>query len=136
MGSIVNQAGGVGMFGTYGDATKARLEVGLWRRVVVSVRCVDSQNEKGEMRTWVNTESGVVLKEEQLVANERFAIDSSALYLFSSAQAAMMPGNIAIRTIRVDQEFVTDAKVKQYRARDKVSVVCCAAIVVKVYSRR
>jgi len=45
---IINQTGGIGIFGTYGDTTKARLESGLWRRVVVSVKCSDKQNEKGD----------------------------------------------------------------------------------------
>jgi hypothetical protein len=117
---MINQAGGVGMFGTYGDTTKARVERNLWRRVVVSISCTESQNEKGEMRTWVGTEAGVVLKEDTIVANERFALDPDGLFLFSSAQAAMMPGNIAIRTVRIQQVFSTDRDVKANRARDKV----------------
>lgn len=117
---IVNQAGGVGMFGTFGDTTKARLEVGVWKRVVVAVKCVEGQNEKGEMRTWVNTEAGVVLKEESIVSNERFAIDPDNLFIFSSAQSSMMPGNISIRTIRVEQTFASESDVKSNRARDKV----------------
>lgn len=44
---IINQTGGIGIFGTYGDTTKARLEPNVWRRVVVSVKCIDKQNEKG-----------------------------------------------------------------------------------------
>jgi hypothetical protein len=117
---IVNQAGGVGMFGTYGDTTRARIEVGCWRRVVITVNCADSSGEKGEMRTWIGTEAGVVLKEETIVANERFALDPDGLFFFSSAQAAMMPGNIAVRTIRVESKFSTDQDVKTNRARDKV----------------
>jgi hypothetical protein len=120
---VVSQGGGVGMFGTYGDTTKARLDVGCWRRVVVSVKCVEGANEKGEMRTWVNTEAGAVLKEDLIVANERFAIDPSALYFFSSSQSSMMPGNIAVRTIRIDASFSTDENVKANRARDKVLVI-------------
>lgn len=117
---LVSQGGGVGMFGTYGDILKAKVEVGTWRRVVVSVSCADAQNEKGEMRTWVGTETGVVLKEESIVANERFAIDPAGLFLFSSSQSAMMPGNIAIRTMRVQHMFSTDKEVKANRAKDKV----------------
>ncbi len=119
---IINQGGGVGMFGTFGDTTKAKLEVGQWKRVVVAVHCVDGQNEKGEMRTWVNTDAGVVLKEESIVSGERFSIDPDGLFLFSSAQESMMPGNIAIRTVRVEQCFATDADVKSNRARDKVQI--------------
>jgi hypothetical protein len=120
---IINQAGGVGMFGTYGDTTRAKLEVGAWKRVVVTVHCAESSGDKGEMRTWVGTEPGVVLKEESIVANERFALDPESLYLFSSAQASMMPGNIAIRTVRVDAVFCTDQDVMANRARDKVDYI-------------
>jgi hypothetical protein len=117
---IISQSGGVGMFGTYGDTTKAKLDVGCWRRVVVSVKCVEGANEKGEMRTWVNTEAGAVLKEDLIIANERFALDPSGLFFFSSSQSGMMPGNIAVRTIRVEANFSTDENVKANRARDKV----------------
>lgn len=89
---IVSQGGGVGMFGTYGDTSKARVSVGVWKRVVITVKCAEQTGEKGEMRTWVGTEPGVVLKEDSIVANERFAIDPENLFLFSSAQASMMPG--------------------------------------------
>jgi hypothetical protein len=118
---LINQAGGVGLFGTYGDTTRARLEVGVWRRVVVTVKCTDKANEKGEIRTWVNTESGVVLKEDAIVANERFSIDPDGFFVFSSAQSGMMPGNISIRTIRVEMTFSNDKDVRSNRARDKVS---------------
>ncbi len=121
---ILNQAGGVGMFGTYGDTTRARVDVGSWRRVVVTVNCAASSGEKGEMRTWIGTEAGVVLKEETIVANERFALDPDGLFLFSSAQAAMMPGKIAIRTVRIESKFSTDQDVKTNRARDKVCHNC------------
>ncbi len=117
---LINQAGGVGLFGTFGDTTRARLEPGVWRRVVVAVKCTDKQNEKGEIRTWVNTEPGVVLKEESIVANERFSIDPDNFFLFSSAQSGMMPGSIAIRTIRVEMTFASDKDVRSNRARDKV----------------
>lgn len=120
---LINQAGGVGLFGTYGDTTRARLEPGVWRRVVVAVKCTDKQNEKGEIRTWVNTEPGVVVKEESIVANERFSIDPDGFFVFSSAQSGMMPGNISIRTIRVEMTFSSDKDVRTNRARDKVRVV-------------
>ena len=54
---LINQAGGVGMFGTYGDTTRAKVETNSWKRVVVTVKCGSSASEKGEMRTWVGTES-------------------------------------------------------------------------------
>jgi len=120
---VVNQAGGVGMFGTYGDSSKAKLEVNKWKRLVVSVNCSQKANEKGEMRTWVGTEPAAVIREESIVANERFALDASALYLFSSGQSAMMPGGVAIRYVRVDHCFCSDADVKANRARDKVRFI-------------
>lgn len=117
---IINQSGGLGIFGTYGDTTKARLDPGVWRRVVVSVKCSDKQTEKGELKTWISTEAGVVLKEETIVANGRFAIDPDNLFIFSAAQSAMMPGNVAIRTIRVEMCYASDKEVRSNRARDKV----------------
>ncbi len=117
---FINQVGGVGTFGTFGDTTKARVKKGQWQRVVISVNCPDDANTKGEMRTWVGVEPGVILKEEAFAANERFAIDPENLYFFSSAQSSMMPGNIAIRMIRIDQRISTDVDVKSFRARDKV----------------
>jgi len=117
---LINQAGGIGNFGTFGDTTKAKLEKGIWKRIVISVKCTDSKNTKGEMRTWVGTEPGVILKEDSLTVNERFAIDPTSLYIFSSTQSAMMPGNIAVRTIRVERKFADDRYVKENRARDKL----------------
>ena len=117
---MVNSAGGVGIFGTFGDVTKASVEPGQWKRVVVSVACSQKAGKKGEMRTWVDTEPGVVLKDEGIVEEGRFALDPDSLFLFSSANAAMMPGGIAIRTVRVDANFSSDDDVKQNRARDKV----------------
>ena len=118
--AIINQAGGIGIFGTFGDTTKAKIEVGQWKRVVVTVSCTESTTEKGEIRTWIQTEAGAVIKEDTIVANERFALDPDNLFLFSSAQSNMMPGNIAVRTIRVQQMFSTDKDVKEGRAKDKV----------------
>ncbi len=126
---VINQAGGVGMFGTFGDTTKARLVKGMWHRVVVAVKCSDGNaKNKGEMRTWVNAESGVVLKEETITQDERFAIDPDNLFLFSSAQAAMMPGNVAVRSIRVELCFATDQDVRENRARDKVKYSTCCML--------
>ena len=120
---VVSQAGGVGMFGTYGDISKAKLELNRWKRVVIAVNCSQNANTKGEMRTWIGTESAAVVREDSIVANERFALDSSALYLFSSGQSAMMPGGVAVRYVRVDRSFASDADVKANRARDKVQFI-------------
>jgi thiol-disulfide isomerase/thioredoxin len=117
---MINQAGGVGILGTYGDSTKARVKAGQWKRVVVSVRCADDPNAKGELRTWVGTEAGAILKEDVFAANDRFAIDPTSFYLFSSAQAAMMPGKIAIRSIRLENKALSHDEVKANRARDKL----------------
>ena len=73
------------------------------------------------MRTWVGTEPGVVLKDEVFKSNDRFSIDPSSLFLFSSSQSSMIPGKIAIRTCRVETHFSEDADVMASRARDKVS---------------
>ena len=37
----INQAGGVGQLGSFGD-TKTKVKVNTWTRVVVSVKCVKS----------------------------------------------------------------------------------------------
>jgi hypothetical protein len=60
------------------------------------------------------------LKEESITSNDRFAIDPESFFLFSSAQSSLMPGNIAIRTARVEMHFSTDLDVKSSRAMDKV----------------
>jgi hypothetical protein len=117
---LINQAGGVGIFGTYGDTTKAKVKTNVWKRVVVAVHCTEDQNGKGEMRTWVGTEPGAVLKEEAFGCNDRFAIDPSSFFCFSSAQAPMMPGKIAIRTIRIENKALSNEDVKANRARDKL----------------
>lgn len=118
---IVNASGGVGVFGTFGDITKARVGVGSWTRVVVTVKCTADDAEKGELRTWVNAEPGIVVKDGAIRSGERFAIDADALYLFSSKNSSMMPGNVLVRCIRIDEVFSTDEMVRANRARDKVS---------------
>ncbi len=120
---VVNQAGGVGMFGTFGDTSKARVEQGLWKRVTVAVQCTDKKEEKGELRTWVGAEPAVVIKEDTITANDRFALDPDGLYLFSSAKPEMMTASIAVRTVRVQMSVATDADVKANRARDKVKII-------------
>ena len=34
----VSSAGGVGTFGTFGDTTKAKVDAGQWKRVVIAVK--------------------------------------------------------------------------------------------------
>lgn len=116
----MNQAGGLGMFGHYGDTSKCKIQPHVWKRVVISVKNVDPKQGKGEMRTWVGTEAGVTIKDDALSLEGRFAIDASSLYIFSSSKESMMPGNIAIRTLRVENAFSTDEDVRKNQARDKV----------------
>ena len=84
------------------------------------MRCVEGKDKKGEMRTWINSEPAIAIKDDAFVANDRFSIDPDGLFIFSSSQGSMMPGNIAIRTIRVELKFADDSYVKASRARDKV----------------
>jgi hypothetical protein len=72
-----------------------------WHRVAVSVKCASDAKQKGELLTWVDAVGGAVVKSEAISANGRFALDPAALYLFSSAQSAMMSRTVAIRTVRV-----------------------------------
>ena len=117
---MVNFDGGVGQLGAFGDVSKARVEPGKWHRVVICFKCASQPNEKGELRTWVDTEPGCVLKSDELSVPSRFELDSEHLFLFSSTDAAMMPGNILLRTVRVEQRLSTDASVREDRARDKL----------------
>ena len=65
----------------------------------------------------------------QVVAPGRFELDLEHLFLFSSTDATMMPGNILLRTVRVEQSVSTDASVLAGRARDKVRVWVCLFVV-------
>ena len=121
---IINQAGGVGQFGTFGDTSTACVDTNRWKRVVISVKCGDTgekKSAKGEMRTWVGTNPGITVKDEAIEGNGRFTIDPDGLFIFSSAQNSMMPGKIAVRTIRVERTFANDEYVNSSRARDKIS---------------
>lgn len=123
---LINQAGGVGQFGTFGDTTVACVEPNCWKRVVISVKCGDigdKKTTKGEMRTWVGINPGIVLKDDAIEGNGRFTIDPAGLFIFSSAQSSMMPGKISVRTIRVERTFANDEYVNSSRARDKISNV-------------
>ncbi|KAJ8602501.1 hypothetical protein CTAYLR_001253 [Chrysophaeum taylorii] len=120
--ALVNAAGGVGVLGTYGDVAKCRVEVGVWERVVVAVKCASqgARVKKGELRTYVGAEPAAVVRHERIAANERFALRSDGLFLFSSRSDRMMPGNILVRTCRVDAKALDDAAVRRNRARDKL----------------
>ena len=118
--ALVSSAGGVGVLGTFGDVTKARVRPNRWHRVAVSVKCTDDAKVKGEVLTWVDATSGAVVRSEAVTCNGRFAIDPSALFLFSSAQPAMMNRTIAVRTVRVVARASDDACAKADLARDRV----------------
>lgn len=61
---VLNQSGGVGQLGSFGDITKAKVDVDKWKRIVMSVKTADKADKgaKGEMRTWVGTEPGRSLR--------------------------------------------------------------------------
>ena len=63
---VVNSDGGVGVLGTYGDITKAAVEVGKWHRVVMAVKCASGGGNKGELRTWVDTVPAAVVSSENI----------------------------------------------------------------------
>jgi hypothetical protein len=118
--AMINCDGGVGQLGTFGDVSKARIEPGKWHRIVICIKCATQANEKGELRTWIDTVPGCVLKSDEVAAPGRFELDTEHLFLFSSSDAAMMPGNVLLRTVRVEQRLSTDATVLEDRARDKI----------------
>ena len=118
--ALVSSSGGVGVLGTFGDVTKCRLKANRWHRVTVSVKCATDAKQKGEMLTWIDAATGAVLKSDSIISNGRFALDPSALFLFSSSQHAMMARTVAIRTLRVEAKATTDIEAKQGLARDRV----------------
>lgn len=66
----INCDGGVGQLGTFGDVSKARIEPGKWHRVVICFKCATQPNEKGELRTWIDTVPGCILKSDEVSARE------------------------------------------------------------------
>ena len=85
--------------GSFGDTAKAKVEAGAWKRIVISVKCcAKGQGNKGEMRTWVDAEPCVVIKDESMVEEGRFSIDpENGIFVFSSGKGTMMPG-VQVRT--------------------------------------
>ena len=118
--AMISATGGVGVLGSFGDISKAKVKVNRWHRVAISVKCATDSKQKGEMMTWVDSASGAVIKSEAISSNGRFSIDPAAFYLFSSGQSNMMARTIAIRTIRVSAESSDYAAVKADLARDRV----------------
>ena len=118
--AIISSAGGVGILGSFGDVTKAKVKLNRWHRVAVSVKCAADTKQKGELLTWVDAAGGAVVKSEAIAANGRFALDPASLFLFSSAQSAMMSRTVAIRTVRVVARPSDDAAAKADLARDRL----------------
>jgi hypothetical protein len=119
--AVVNCDGGVGQLGTFGDTAVASLVPGKWQRVVVAVKVAAAGGtEKGDLRTWVDTAPGCVLKSEAIAVGGRFEVDLDGLFLFSSSDPAMMPGHVSLRTVRVERSFATDKTVLANRAKDRV----------------
>eukprot|EP01038_Epipyxis_sp_PR26KG_P004458 gene4458-6304_t len=113
---VMNYSGGVGILDNYGTA---KLKSDSWKRVVIAVKCVE-KGAKGEYRSWIGVNPGCSVKDEMFASDDRFSINPSDFFLFSSNNPSMMPGNIAIKTVRVELAFLSDEQVKADRARDKV----------------
>ena len=45
------------------------------------------------------------VRSEDICTGGRFEIDCESLFLFSSTEGSMMPGNISLRTVRVEQVY-------------------------------
>lgn len=146
---VVNNAGGVGRLGAYGDVTKAKVEPNRWRRVVITVKCKGEKDQpdeqqqqassgfgalpsatksqpnnkaKGGMRTYVDSRPCATVEGDggEFAAGGRYSIDADhGLLLFSSTVLASMPG-IAVRYVRVDKACAGEAQVMADRARDRV----------------
>ena len=109
--------------GSFGDTAKAKVEAGAWKRVVISVKCcAKGQGNKGEMRTWVDAEPCVVIKDESMVEEGRFSIDpENGIFVFSSGKGTMMPG-VQVRSNGKRQIF----SVGVLKCR------CCMALLVSI----
>ena len=144
---VVNGAGGVGRLGNYGDVTKAKVEVNRWRRVVITVDCggkaaVAQPGQPGQaaggaggkkqkatpkpasgMVTYVDSKTCAVVDGEggEFSSKGRYAIDvDHGLFLFSSNDAAAMPGAVAVRYVRVEKVAMDSMTVEADRSRDRV----------------
>ena len=58
---VVNAAGGVGLFGSFGDTARVKLSRGRWHRVVAAVKCAKNKGDggegkakKGELHTYID----------------------------------------------------------------------------------
>jgi len=116
--AMINESGGVGNFGNYGDTSKVKLELGRRQRVVVTVDCKGD----GTMTTYIDgKKSAVVTRSGMFIPGERFSLDcEKGIYMFSSGKDDFMPGGVAIILIRIDSYCMTEVEVKQQRMRDRV----------------
>jgi hypothetical protein len=118
--AIISSTGGVGILGSFGDVTKAKVKLNRWHRVAISVKCSGDAKQKGELLTWIDAVGGAVVKSEAITANGRFSLDPAAIFLFSSAQSSMMARTVAIRTVRVIARSTDDITAKADLARDRL----------------
>ena len=93
----------MGILGTYGDTSVARVKPGIWSRIVISVKCAETTG-KGTLKTYVDSKAAASVTSDSIIQNGRFAIDPDTFFLFSSNNRGMMPGGYAVRTIRVEQK--------------------------------
>ena len=121
--SRISSAGGVGLFGSYGDTSKRRIQKGKWTRVALSVRCVGDGTDdakRGRMSTYIDGHKCATVKRKELSANGRFCLDSGKMYFFSSQKASMMGVSLAVRTIRIDKDVYSSKEVMARRAQDRI----------------
>lgn len=119
----VSSAGGIGLFGSYGDTTKRRIQKGKWTRVALSVRCVGDGTDDakpGRMSTYIDGHKCATIKRKELSTNGRFCLDSGKMYFFSSQKASMMGVSLAVRTIRIDHAFLSSKEIMARRAQDRI----------------
>lgn len=123
--TFINCDGGVGQLGTFGDVGKTRVTPGKWHRIVIAIKCAsadgtDSDKEKGELRTWIDSIPCCVLRSDEIHRGGRFECDPKHFYLFSSNDACMMPGRILLRMVKVEEGMATDDSVLKRNAQDKI----------------
>jgi len=116
---LVNSEGGVGVFGAFGDISKTKIVKSKWHRIVISVSAHEDSG-KGNVKTWVDGIPCATIFHEDISKDGRFAVDPSSLFLFSSKNHSMMPGNILVRHIRIESEVATNDTVLMNRARDQL----------------
>eukprot|EP00808_Paulinella_micropora_P006835 g75373.t1 len=116
---LINRAGGLGMFGKFGDVSKHKVSTGKWHRLVISV--VAAEKGKGVYRAFLDTHPMGTAQKELISANGRFALDPEHLFMFSSSKEELMPGKVALRYVRVVANWAwLEKDVVENRAVSKV----------------